>query len=99
MLVSRIAPSWLPFRTSKNAPTGKVIVPMLTVKVVSKLTSPVSLAVIKADASFADWELVRISRLSVMPVSQVRWKQIEAMGKKVNDAEKPTQNTKKKTAE
>lgn len=74
-------------------------VPMLTVKVLRKLANPVSLTVIKADASFADWELVRISRLSVMPVSQVRWKQIEAMGKKVNDVKKPTPNTKKKTAE
>ena len=31
--------------------------------------------------SFADWELVRQPRLSVMPVSPERWKKIEAMGK------------------
>lgn len=37
---------------------------------------PVTLAEIKADPRFADWELVRQSRLSVMPVSADRWKAI-----------------------
>ena len=73
-------------------------VPTLSVKAVRKLANPVSLAVIKADASFADWELVRISRLSVMPVSEARWKQIELMSKNVDDAAKPTPKPKKKTA-
>jgi len=48
-------------------------------KATKKLKTPVTLAAIKADAAFADWELVRISRLSVMPVSDEIWKQIEAM--------------------
>lgn len=39
---------------------------------------PVTLAEIKADPRFADWELVRQSRLSVMPVSPDRWKAILA---------------------
>src|SRR5258708_37005320 len=34
---------------------------------VKRLESPVPLAAIKADAAFKDWELVRISRLSVVP--------------------------------
>lgn len=34
---------------------------------------PIPLAAIKADPRFADWELVRQSRLSVMPVSAEQW--------------------------
>jgi predicted RNA-binding protein with PUA-like domain len=37
------------------------------------LDRPVTLAEIKADGRFADWELVRLSRLSVMPLSAARW--------------------------
>jgi predicted RNA-binding protein with PUA-like domain len=38
--------------------------------------SPITLATIKADKRFADWELVRLPRLSVMPVSPERFKLI-----------------------
>jgi predicted RNA-binding protein with PUA-like domain len=38
---------------------------------VRRLASPVTLASIKADPSFTDFPLVRISRLSVMPVGAV----------------------------
>ncbi|HLG37295.1 MAG TPA: EVE domain-containing protein [Nitrososphaera sp.] len=31
---------------------------------------------IKADKSFSEWELVRISRLSIMPVPAHLWKRI-----------------------
>jgi predicted RNA-binding protein with PUA-like domain len=44
---------------------------------VKKLARPVTLAEIKADASFRDFPLVRISRLSVMPVSDAEWGRIE----------------------
>ena len=47
---------------------------------VSKLNRPVTLAAIKADASFKTFPLVRISRLSVMPVTDAEWKRIERMG-------------------
>jgi len=43
---------------------------------VQKLPRPVTLAEIKADASFKDFPLVRISRLSVMPVSDAEWTRI-----------------------
>jgi predicted RNA-binding protein with PUA-like domain len=46
---------------------------------VRKLRRPVTLAEIKADARFKTFPLVRISRLSVMPVSDVEWKRIEKM--------------------
>ena len=43
------------------------------------LGSPVSLAAIKADPAFAEWLLVRNSRLSVMPVPDPLWDRIIAM--------------------
>ena len=52
------------------------------VKFVRRLSNPVSLAAIKADPAFAEWELVRIPRLSVMPVPAAVWKKIESMAKK-----------------
>jgi predicted RNA-binding protein with PUA-like domain len=46
---------------------------------VKKLESPVTLAAIKADKFFADFALVRMSRLSVMPVTDEQWDRIERM--------------------
>lgn len=46
---------------------------------VKKLPHPVRLASIKADKRFADFALVRMSRLSVMPVTDAQWKAIEKM--------------------
>lgn len=46
---------------------------------VSKLPRPVKLADIKADPAFKEFALVRISRLSVMPVSDAQWNRIEKM--------------------
>lgn len=60
------------------ADAKKVVV---EVKPQRRLKTPVTLAAIKADAAFADWELVRMPRLSVMPVSAERWKKIQMMGK------------------
>jgi predicted RNA-binding protein with PUA-like domain len=48
---------------------------------VKKLARPVTLAEIKASAAFRDFPLVRISRLSVMPVSDREWDGIEKMAK------------------
>jgi predicted RNA-binding protein with PUA-like domain len=47
-----------------------------------KVASPVTLTAIKAEASLADLPLVRMPRLSVMPVPAEAWKQILAMGGK-----------------
>jgi predicted RNA-binding protein with PUA-like domain len=49
------------------------------VEPVKKLPSPVTLASIKADKAFASFPLVRMARLSVMPVSDEEWKRIESM--------------------
>jgi predicted RNA-binding protein with PUA-like domain len=46
---------------------------------VKKLPRAVTLAEIKADSSFKDFPLVRISRLSVMPVTDAEWTRIVGM--------------------
>jgi len=48
---------------------------------VKKLVRPVTLAEMKADRAFKDFALVRISRLSVMPVSDSEWARIEEMAR------------------
>jgi predicted RNA-binding protein with PUA-like domain len=45
-----------------------------------RLAEPVTLARIKADPFFAGWELVRQSRLSVMPVPDAIWRRIAGEG-------------------
>ena len=42
---------------------------------------PVTLADIKADPDFADFMLVKFSRLSVMPVANEIWRKLEKMGR------------------
>ncbi len=49
-------------------------------KAVAPLKTPVTLAALKADPRFAEFALVRQSRLSVMPVSEAHWKLIAEMG-------------------
>ncbi len=46
---------------------------------VAPLSRPVSLSEIKASGRFASFPLVRIPRLSVMPVSDSEWRAIERM--------------------
>ena len=57
--------------------TGKASV--VDVAPVKKLPRAVTLAEIKGDKAFADFPLVRISRLSVMPVTDAEWTRIEQM--------------------
>lgn len=52
---------------------------MVKVKPVRKLQNPVPLSRIKDDPALADWELVRLSRLSVMPVTDLQWKRIDEL--------------------
>ena len=53
--------------------TGK---PTVQVAPVRPLPRPVTLAEIKADPVFAEWDLIRLPRLSVVPVNQEQWKRI-----------------------
>jgi predicted RNA-binding protein with PUA-like domain len=61
-----------------NDDSGKCVA--VTVKPVRRLAMPVTLAAIKADKAFANWELVKQARLSVMPVSDELWAKVEKMG-------------------
>ena len=49
---------------------------VVDVKAKKRLAKPVSLAQIKANPAFADFLLVTMSRLSVMPVTDKQWKMI-----------------------
>ena len=58
-------------------PAGKLAV--VDIAPVRKLKRPVTLKEIKAEPAFKDFPLVRISRLSVMPVTEAEWNRIESM--------------------
>lgn len=47
-----------------------------------KLPRPVSLEEIKKSAAFRDFDLVRLPRLSVMPVSEANWNALLTLAKK-----------------
>jgi predicted RNA-binding protein with PUA-like domain len=47
----------------------------------SKLKQPVTLSDIKADPAFAGWDLLRIGRLSIVPVPDAMWSRIEELAK------------------
>lgn len=64
----------------RKDPAGKLYA--VDVVPVRRLARPVTLKEIKAVAAFADFPLVRISRLSVMPVTDAEWSRIEKMAGK-----------------
>jgi predicted RNA-binding protein with PUA-like domain len=59
-----------PYPNSKEDDKRFVVV---DVKPISRLKRPVTLDEIKKDSFFKNWELLRISRLSVMPVPKEIW--------------------------
>lgn len=59
---------------------GRFVV--VDVKYVRRLASPVTLEMIKAEPSLAGWDLLRISRLSVVPVPPDAWRTVLRMGAK-----------------
>jgi predicted RNA-binding protein with PUA-like domain len=59
-----------PYPNSKEENKRFVVV---NVKPISRLKRPVTLDEIKKDKIFKNWELLRISRLSVMPVPKRIW--------------------------
>jgi predicted RNA-binding protein with PUA-like domain len=62
-----------------DAPDEKQVA--VIVKAVRRLQHPVPLGRIKADPAFKDWELVRLPRLSVMPVTDAQWQRVEELGR------------------
>ena len=53
---------------------------MVTIRAITPMVQPVTLAEIKAEESLADLALVRQARLSVVPVSSAEWNYILTMG-------------------
>jgi len=60
-----------------NDTSGKLVV--VDIAPVRPLKKPVTLAEIKASKAFASFPLTRLPRLSVMPVSDAEWKEIERL--------------------
>ena len=54
---------------------------VVDVKYKRRLDEPVSLERMKKEKSFKNWELLRISRLSVMPVPKTIWDKIISLSK------------------
>ena len=54
---------------------------VVDIKAVKRLQRPVTLDEIKKQASLKDFALVRLPRLSVMPVSESQWTELLALGK------------------
>jgi predicted RNA-binding protein with PUA-like domain len=68
-----------PYPDPKQKDPRKVVIDL---KAKGKLPRPVSLEEIKKAAGFKDFDLVRLPRLSVMPVSEAHWEAMLAMAKK-----------------
>lgn len=66
-----------PYPDPKESDRSLVVV---DVKAAGRLARPVTLDQIKQDPAFAGWELVRIARLSVMPVPENMWDRIMRLG-------------------
>jgi predicted RNA-binding protein with PUA-like domain len=65
---------------AREAPTPddpKAVV--VEVEPVKLLARPITLAEIKADPVLADWDFVRLPRLSVTPTTESQWKRIEKL--------------------
>jgi predicted RNA-binding protein with PUA-like domain len=72
--IARVASD--PYPDPKLSDPKRVVVDLEPVRA---LKAPVTLASVKADKRFADFALVRISRLSVMPVTTAQWEALQAL--------------------
>ena len=57
---------------------------VVEVEPVRALSRPVPLSLIKGDADLAGWDLVRLPRLSVVPVTEEQWRRIEELSRSEN---------------
>jgi predicted RNA-binding protein with PUA-like domain len=63
--------------TDSESDDPKAVV--VKVEPVKRWHPPVTLEQIKQDSLFAGWELIRLPRLSVMPVSPAQWERLEEL--------------------
>jgi predicted RNA-binding protein with PUA-like domain len=67
-----------PMQDPKDADPKAVVVKVQTVR---RWPRPVTLKQIKEDPDLVQWDLVRNSRLSVMPVTEAQWRRLEEMSR------------------
>jgi predicted RNA-binding protein with PUA-like domain len=72
--IARVASDSYP--DPKLSDPKRVVVDLEPVRPVGR---PITLAAVKADKRFADFALVRVSRLSVMPVTEAQWKALQTL--------------------
>jgi predicted RNA-binding protein with PUA-like domain len=75
--VARASSGAYPDPSQKNP---KLLV--VDIEAVKPLPRPVTLAAVKANKKLANFDLVRLSRLSIMKVSDEQWETLEGMAKK-----------------
>jgi predicted RNA-binding protein with PUA-like domain len=68
-------------RADARSPEGDEKAVVVEVEPVRELPHPVSLAQVKADLLLADWDLVRLPRLSVLPVTDAQWRRVEQLSR------------------
>lgn len=66
-------------RAAADAVDGKEA--SVLVEPVKRLAQPVTLATVKSDPDLKDWELARLPRLSIMPVTAKQWQRVLALAK------------------
>jgi len=66
-------------RPDPNGQAARLVV--VEVRPVRRLQHVVSLARIKADSLLADWDLARLPRLSILPVTAEQWQRVEEMSR------------------
>jgi len=66
-------------RASADAVDGDEV--SVQVEPIRQLDQPVTLSVVKTDPDLKDWELARLPRLSIMPVTVKQWKRVLALSK------------------
>jgi predicted RNA-binding protein with PUA-like domain len=64
-------------RPDPNGDDPKAIV--VEVEAVRRLPHSVTLSVIKEDSQLAGWDLVRLPRLSVLPLTAAQWRRVEEL--------------------
>jgi predicted RNA-binding protein with PUA-like domain len=57
---------------------------------VRRLDNPVTLARIKVDTQLREWDLLRLPRLSVLPMTARQWQRIQELSTKVTHTEETT---------
>ena len=74
-------------RDSKPDPASdddKAVV--VEVQAIKRLQHPVSLERIKTEPQLANWDLVRLPRLSVMPVTEAQWRRVEELSREARSS-------------